>query len=605
MKLFASGAKSASALAVATMLALGCSKPAPTVPTDFGVNVTVDAKALSASARKNVTVGLLVVSDAETQIKQFSVVPQITTGQLTFRYIPAAGTTGSLNFEFDALDGSGEIWGSGKAGPIKLVAGAAVPATITLAAAAGTSKGLGAKCSASTECGGGFCTDGVCCEGACTDTCASCALTNSVGLCTGYPAGSDPQGECAGSTTTGSGGSAGTGGANADGGSPDAEVINPPDGGIVATPASCGGTCNGMKACAAFAMAGSSCGDSFCNDRREIASPICDGKGTCGIGLSSCAGGYACDFSAKPSADCHSNCNANADCLNAFYCSGLNTCQPAKTDGLTCATDAECLHGHCAGAGAGVSGVCCNTACASPFTCNDSGSAGTCKCPGVATCAAGVSCTIFYPDADHDGYGDSSASLNSTTDPAVAGCAGTPPANHVADNTDCDDHDANVHPGQTAFFPTASNGTKTFDYDCDGVMEKGIPEYPGATCTFCPSACATNGCSAATSTNCGSANASASLDCAREGGICAILLQPVQTLAVTSAAFSPVIPPIKIQGACCGCAANDHAGFTTTVPCGVSSKTYTTCGTCGASSGGIGTSGGTATTTASVVQTCR
>jgi hypothetical protein len=609
----------ASSLAVAAMMALGCSKSSsPTVPTDRGVNITVDAKALSSTELGMVTVGSLIVTGDELQAKTFSVVPQISTGQLTFQYLPKASTATAamLTFTFEALGDTGLVYGSGMAGPITLAANA-VSVTITLAKSAGTTKGLGATCAAASDCGSGFCTDGVCCQEACKAdvVCASCALTNTKGLCAPYAANTDPEKECVGfSTTTGTGGTAGkggaggAGGAKTDAGAPmdasasDAEPINPPDGGIMATPGSCGGTCNGTKACA-FASPATSCGKPFCNTRKDVASPVCDGKGSCGIGLSDCTNGYACDPTAKPSPTCHTNCNSNSDCTLGHYCNGTTSmCAPTKVDGLTCATDAECLHNHCAGAASGVSGVCCNTACDSPFTCNGSGSAGTCKCPGVATCATGVSCAVFYPDADGDGYGDKTASL--TTNTAKAACADSSQPGFVLDNTDCDDHDANVHPGQTAFFGTASNGIKTFDYDCDGTLEKGVAEYPGASCTFCPScsACAPG------STTCSSSGAQASLACPLEGGICLSTLQSTEILmsvvpmSVLPAATIVSPPPIIIKTACCGC--NDHAGFNATVTCGQSGS-YVTCGTCGASGVGVGLSNGTATGSVSKQQLCR
>ncbi|HEX3901497.1 MAG TPA: hypothetical protein VH853_01535 [Polyangia bacterium] len=602
------------ALGFVALMPAGCNKSTTTIqgapPTTFGVNVTVNAKALSATQLAMVKVGSLIVTSlATSEAQQFSVVPQISSGQLTFQYLPKAGTTGALNFEFDALDAAGELWGTGKAGPVTLTASAAVPVTITLAASAGTSKGLGAKCTTATECGSGFCTDGVCCESACKDTCASCALINTTGLCTGYAANTDPEKECGGfSLTTGTGGTGGAGGKGGAGGAKtdaavpmdasasDAEVINPPDGGIVATASTCGGTCNGMKACA-FASPGASCGEPFCNTRKDLANLICDGKGTCYIGLDDCSNGYAC--SSQTSA-CRTTCSANLDCLASYYCNGTtNACAATKSDGLTCATDAECTSNHCVIANG--TGVCCNTACDSPNSCNNSGSAGKCQCPNV-TCTAGVACQIFYQDADGDGYGNRNGVLGTT---AKAGCAGAPPAGFVADNTDCDDGDANAFPGQTAYFPTPSKGIGTFDYNCDGTSEKGIPEYPSASCTFCPSACGTNGCSAAASGSCGSANESASLSCGREGGICppVIVLQPTMSSEIASSIGLP--PPITFYGACCGCNAADHAGFTTTVACGVSSNTYTTCGTCGSSSGtGIGSTGGTSTTVVTKVQPC-
>ncbi|BCS97156.1 hypothetical protein DSLASN_27880 [Desulfoluna limicola] len=71
---------------------------------------------------------------------------------------------------------------------------------------------------------------------------------------------------------------------------------------------------------------------------------------------------------------------------------------------------------------------------------------------------------IYYEDSDSDTYGNPSASIVSSS--------GTPPSGYVTDNTDCDDTDANTHPGAAEICDGKDN-------NCDGTIDEGQ-----ATTTF-------------------------------------------------------------------------------------------------------------------------
>ncbi len=91
-------------------------------------------------------------------------------------------------------------------------------------------------------------------------------------------------------------------------------------------------------------------------------------------------------------------------------------------------------------------------------------------CSGVADDEGALGCDDYYEDLDGDNYGTASA------------CLCGPSGDYTgAYGSDCDDQDANVHPGQSNWFSTSSvNGS--FDYDCNGVEEQ---QYPNTVIYDC------------------------------------------------------------------------------------------------------------------------
>jgi hypothetical protein len=624
----------------AALAAAACSKT-DSAPTGFGVNVTVDATRISAAMLAKVTLGKLrVVSDkmgAAPVMRPLTDLPRaIQSGTVRFHYTPGSDITmaNKLTFGLDVMAGQALI-ASGSSDTVQL-AKDAVEAKIILAAlgdgglpdgnADGNPNGKpnGVACVTDDECGTGFCTDGVCCNERCKDdVCASCNLPASMGTCSPYAADTDPEMECeaknpslpqdmdAGSSTVAEGGAAeagseagassdasasGDAGANSDAGAAqsDAFMLNPPDGGIMNDYKLCGGKCDGTKRACKFPDKTTSCGKSFCNSNTDVVSFVCDGAGTCSLGVSQCMS-YACG---DATGACRTDCSDSSHCLAGFYCDGgTHKCVDQKGNGLTCMLDTECKSGSCSG------GVCCNTACSGQgLTCTESGHIGSCQCQGV-TCAAGVACQVFYQDADSDGYGNMMGTIAAGT--AKAGCMGTtPPAGFVADNTDCDDTDANAHPTQTAFF-AVQRKSGGFDYDCDNKVTKETKEYVNGSCKFCG---AVGSCDT-TSPTCSTTSQVASFQCPQEfSGIRALsenvsspAIEPIITpislgsgatpvpyLAVSPAPIGVIVPPIcqicALQ--CCGCASDDKNGFLKAVACGDASVPMYTCGSCSTAPGG-------------------
>ncbi len=623
----------------AAVAAAACSKTG-SAPTGFGVNVTVDATMVPMAQRAKITSDkLTVVSDkagSSPITHALDDLPKaIQGGTVRFHYTPATDITASnkLTLGLDVMDASNKLIASGSAPPVMLAANA-VEVTITLTASEAGDAGMtngdanqdtnagevvnpngkanGVACVTDDDCGTGFCTDGVCCNERCNDVCVSCNQTGSKGTCTPYVVNTDPEMEClakiptapsddggaapdasaeAGSeagTEAGSEAGSAADGADADdgGAATDADMtfINTPDGGFMTMPKACGGTCGGARACK-YPGTETTCGTPFCNTSDQQAAFMCDGTGVCGPVLTQCQD-YSCNDATGACGSAAKGCSKASDCLDSDYCTGDGKCMPKKGDSIPCSLPSECANGNCSGDGTATSQkVCCNTACdGMGLTCIEAGHVGQCQCLGV-TCAAGVSCQVFYVDADHDTFGDASGTI--ANGGAKAGCMGSPPAGFVADNTDCDDANSNAFKNQPMYFGTPrANGT--YDYDCSGGDDQQTPVYVNGVCRFCggTAACAT------TTTSCTGTTVTGSFQCPLESN--GVFREPLAASSLessvadvpglTSRGGIGVTPePVRpVFGECCGCMAADKAGFVAAVKCGAYAYKHT-CGACNGS----------------------
>ena len=276
----------------------------------------------------------------------------------------------------------------------------------------------------------------MCCNTDCTGTCQACNVSGKKGTCTPYTSGTDPDSECLGKANSGT---------------------------------ACAGTCDGKSACT-YPTATTSCGNPMCAAGKQTTYG-CGGDGSCAPKQTSC-GQYICGATA-----CLSSCTSDTQCAASAWCKS-GKCVPKIADGGACGGNNQCTNKYC------VDGTCCHTSCALPNTCGT----GTCLCNG-ATCGAGHVCKTWYIDQDQDGYGVQSA--NDT-----AGCDNVPPTDanknkYVLNHDDCDDTDANAHPGQTKWFTMKSKGG-TWDYNCDQSTQfqhsTAIGTF-GATCQSCGGPC--------------------------------------------------------------------------------------------------------------------
>ena len=474
---------------------------------------------------------------------------------------------------------------------------------------------MGLSCSGNAQCSTGeTCTDGVCCESACDGVCESCNQAGALGHCNPIPAMTDPQMECvmiaapdAGAAPVADAGvaeastdaasdaasasdapvasdAATAGDAAASGGVLVATSFNVPDAGIETAATACAGACNGARACV-YPDAKTSCGTQFCNTGTELGGFACDGTGRCAPEITGC-NDYACqvvgDAGVVALGACASSCTDNTTCAPSSFCDG-RACVPKDGNGHPCTNGDECASGWCVTNGP--SSVCCNQQCGSDVpggTCSANGSVGICTCP---TCTgAGNSCVIEYIDRDGDGHGDKFATPGGSPATERIGCSNSPPAAHSGwslTNDDCDDNDANAFPGQTQTFTHPSAGNGTYDYDCDGTLEKGTAEYIGASCGVCDYG--TTSCTNAFACTASTVSAE-SLNCGTTTFACGPIYYFPPVVLDSTGVTQAVPSAITYSGSCCAGARSGFTSFNgvTTGPngtCGLSGI-LTTCGAC-------------------------
>ena len=187
----------------------------------------------------------------------------------------------------------------------------------------------GLPCTAGGQCVTGNCVDGYCCHSACGETCRSCGLKGSLGICTAM--GNGKQDKSATKPCTG-------------------DRVCDLTGGCVTK---AGMACNN----------GSECLSGFCADK-----VCCDSKCT-----KEC---HACDLAGNkgicsPVLVGHTDPSAAKPCVGSATCDGKGNCLAAL--GQQCGLDKECASDRC------VDQVCCNSACNKRCqSCKLSGHVGTC-----------------------------------------------------------------------------------------------------------------------------------------------------------------------------------------------------------------------------------
>lgn len=485
-------------LVVLALVLAGCKS---TPPSDYGVNLTVDAHAVADAA--HIQQLALFVDGDEPYRGSVDVASIIGSRSVRLHYKPTIAG-GTLTFHVDARDAGGNVLASGDSGEVALVAGKAAAADIMLGAPnphvddspdlggddGGDDASMpdmtpklkppGATCSASAECGSaGGCVDGVCCDSACSGACTSCALAGKEGHCSAIAAGQSPtHGSC--------------------NGQPASTCKND-------------GTCDGAGACRVWPL-GTECKPSSCDGSVTVTPhSTCDGMGTCVAAAARSCAPYLCNGSG-PGTSCWGTCTSNAQCAPPNSCN--NGCGP-KSDGADCTSDNECANGHC------VDKICCHTACDGACnSCALPASLGTCKPLPTTTVCGNPSCDANSGSATPTAYCNGNGACNPVTAHSCNGyacntmnackttCAGDSDcsADHYCSGSTCVPR---VAPGgsctggaecQAGLFCSAKDGL-CCDQPCDGQCQacnaqgKCVPVSgaPKGTRTPCTGMAGTNG----------------------------------------------------------------------------------------------------------------
>ena len=193
---------------------------------------------------------------------------------------------------------------------------------------------IGGKCTVPSDCANNQCVHGYCCNSPCTDTCKSCALLTSPGICTNVPAGgADPNNTCKDDL--------------------------------------CTNQCNGKGACQQEPT-GSLCGPNplACSPSKVLSESRCTDKGVC-------------ETKTKP---CPADCSTTDGCIDA-----PPVCSPA------CGPDQMCTTAGCV-CNAGKPPKECGSVCVATNACCPGTCDGPCdKCSSTGACEADVNKTCTLP----------------------------------------------------------------------------------------------------------------------------------------------------------------------------------------------------------------